>query len=362
MQSNVTYMEYIWNLSYLKGYYLEGSYPRKSENYLYAEGYKSEFESAIINCFPAEKDDNSKSHEDTLGLYFCQKKGWHNFLAREEKTDKIVEEDEFINGYKLVRFANGEFGYIRQSDGKILPHRFDIATSFNEYGLAMVGKNEAVSYITLNFEYLNLQMGISDYRFSCFEKHQEVTDDGIISHLFPLKKGNDIDHVKGFQAITAFTQGPQPFALVAKENTFYPINLSGEIVTMSNYYTNSNDEPYIETSSNPCLINGVYCVIGKEEFRIYLPVRKYFTFPDLLKFAKEKKLISSALLDKFEPFEYLLSYNPKNPNLRNLEWEIITEVIENGLLQAVIESVKEKSFEKQISHKQLIRKNKGNKI
>ena len=49
--------------------------------------------------------------------------------------------DSFHFGYRLVRFVDGTFGYVKKGNGEeICPFKFDIASEFNEYGLAMIGK------------------------------------------------------------------------------------------------------------------------------------------------------------------------------------------------------------------------------
>jgi hypothetical protein len=85
---------------------------------------------------------------------------YDNFYGavRPERSNKIVEDSlEFFNGYKVVGTANGEYAYVRQEDGKLLPARFDIAGDFNEYGLAMVGRNGKVSWINKKMEYLSTE-------------------------------------------------------------------------------------------------------------------------------------------------------------------------------------------------------------
>lgn len=62
---------------------------------------------------------------------------------------------EFINGYKVVKLVNGYYTYVREIDNMIMPYEFDIAFNFNEYGLAMVGKDASVSWINKDFKYVN---------------------------------------------------------------------------------------------------------------------------------------------------------------------------------------------------------------
>lgn len=76
---------------------------------------------------------------------------------RLEKSDIIVDDsNEFVNGFKVVQTKNGEYAYVREVDNVLLPYRYDIASNFNEYGFAMVGKGGRVSWIDKEFKYLAL--------------------------------------------------------------------------------------------------------------------------------------------------------------------------------------------------------------
>ena len=76
--------------------------------------------------------------------------------SRPFSSIKIINNNrDFVNGYKVVQTANKEYAYIREKDNTLLPFRYDIATDFNRYGYAMVGKDGNVSWIDKNFNYLN---------------------------------------------------------------------------------------------------------------------------------------------------------------------------------------------------------------
>lgn len=73
-----------------------------------------------------------------------------------DKTREIVEENsEFVNGFKVVKLANNYYSYIRESDNKLMPYEYDVAFNFNEYGLAIVGRDGSVSWINKDFKYLD---------------------------------------------------------------------------------------------------------------------------------------------------------------------------------------------------------------
>ncbi len=73
-----------------------------------------------------------------------------------KSTDTIVAEEDFVNGFKVVTLENGQFGYVRESDNVLLPNRYDIAFNFNQYGLAMVGRRNGVTWIDKNFNYQSI--------------------------------------------------------------------------------------------------------------------------------------------------------------------------------------------------------------
>ena len=94
---------------------------------------------------------------------------------RPVKTDEIAFANEsFVNGFKVVKTKNGEYGYIREEDNFLLSHRYDIALDFNEYGFAMVGKDGYVTWINRNFDYLasdgTMTMEQDDIPFRAWKK------------------------------------------------------------------------------------------------------------------------------------------------------------------------------------------------
>ena len=84
---------------------------------------------------------------------------------KDEKSFSIVESGntEFVNGFKLVKNGYGQSLYIREEDNKLLPYVFDIATNFNEFGLAMVATDAKVSWINKMFQYINIDGELCDY-------------------------------------------------------------------------------------------------------------------------------------------------------------------------------------------------------
>ena len=71
-------------------------------------------------------------------------------------SEQIVSDSgEFVNGFKVVKMYDDKYAFLREEDNKIMPYRYDVATTFNNYGFAMVGKDGTVSWINKDFQYLN---------------------------------------------------------------------------------------------------------------------------------------------------------------------------------------------------------------
>lgn len=100
--------------------------------------------------------------------------------------DIIDDSREFVNGFKLVQTANMEYAYVKEEDSTLLPFRYDIATDFNEYGYAMVGKDGKVSWIDKNFKYLNSKYEMVKEDSSKFNGFLSVSDFSKGEH--PLSK------------------------------------------------------------------------------------------------------------------------------------------------------------------------------
>lgn len=111
--------------------------------------------------------------------------------SRPERSDIIVQEaEEFVNGYKVVQTANGEYAYVRENDNILLPYRYDIAYNFNEFGFAIVGKEGSVSWIDKDFKFLNL-------------KGEMVEESSLYSWYW-----------NAWQKVSSFSKGSIPLSLV----------------------------------------------------------------------------------------------------------------------------------------------------
>lgn len=148
-------------------------------------GYNKYYHVYVINC---NEDDKTIIKVPVPDLF------------RDVKTfsEEIIEENsDFVNGFKLVKLADNRYGYIRENDGKLLPFRYDVASNFNEYGLAMVAKRGHTTWINKDFAYLSAF--INDYGKMMEEVNDEFMGfDGIFnfsSGKIPLSR---VINIKGY--------------------------------------------------------------------------------------------------------------------------------------------------------------------
>lgn len=132
-------------------------------------------------------------------------------FERYQSTDTICDENEnFVNGFKLVRtevkpHGSPEFAYIKEETGELLPYRFDIATDFNQYGLAMVGKDGDVTWVDKEFKMLKHD------DMSVFKKMQPID-----VNLLETGRING-----GFLRVQNFTKGKVPLSRVYEGRSSY---------------------------------------------------------------------------------------------------------------------------------------------
>lgn len=194
---------------------------------------------------------------------------------------KIVEESEFINGYKLVKLANGFYAYIRESDNKLMKHLYNIATDFNEYGYAMVGRNDSVTWINKDFNYLSLKGWVED---TVYDKG----DDWFNSYMY------------GMVSVDKFSSGDIPLSRIGQNNElcFY-IGIDGKIIS----FKALEEEDTIEFSAsvrygtnfdeyNHATSKG----IGFSKDKYFLFGEGYYAdFDDLVKYS-----LNNGIIDKIE--------------------------------------------------------------
>ncbi len=145
------------------------------------------------------------------------------YFGRPEISEEIVDSSsDFINGFKVVKTSNGEYAYLRQSDSKLLPYRYDVARDFNEYGFAMVGKDGSVSWIDTNFKYLNIA--------------------GKMVEESPIE---DYHKFNGWQGVSAFSQGDNPLSKVYDgRNRFGRVSYFGTDGELRKFYRYDGEIDY----------------------------------------------------------------------------------------------------------------------
>ena len=114
---------------------------------------------------------------------------------RSTEIDIHNQKDDFVNGYKVVKTNTGGYSFRREIDNLLLSCRFDIATNFNEYGLAMVARDGRVTWMNKNYELLNIE---GEFR--------------------PYKDVIDNPDEFGFQGVSSFSNGKEVLSRVVDRN------------------------------------------------------------------------------------------------------------------------------------------------
>ena len=129
-----------------------------------------------------------------------------------EKFTIVEKSDEFVHGFKLGKNSHGQFLFIREEDGAVMPYVFDVATDFNELGFAMVGKNSEVSWIDKNFNYIDSK-----------GTKWEVDSNRLYSF-------------SGWKSISAFSKGKTPISkCVNSDGKVAYMGTDGELRAFSNH-------------------------------------------------------------------------------------------------------------------------------
>lgn len=141
---------------------------------------------------------------------------------------------EFVNGFKVVRLSNFLFAYLRESDNKLLPFMYELASDFDEYGFAMVAQKGTVAIIRKSdFAVIN---DLYDF-VSAFSKGE-----------IPLAKvGIRTDNISNFLTTDGL------------EKKFISINPNISNETMFDYNTKEFDESdYIFSNDKILFSNGFF--------------------------------------------------------------------------------------------------------
>ena len=202
---------------------------------------------------------------------------------RPKKSNEIVDESSsFVNGFKVVKTANGEYAYVRESDNSLLPFRYDVAFDFNAFGFAIVGKDGSVSWIDRDFKYLNLQG----------EMVEEELD----------KSWAKFD---GWQGVSAFSKGDVPLSKVYDgRNTYGRISYFGTDGKFKEFFRyNGEIDNYFSTTTfgNGSTFDEKGHAMADGD--MLFAKGYYVSYKDLIKLSMEKGFIDSISADAEKCFD-----------------------------------------------------------
>ena len=198
------------------------------------------------------------------------------YLRPSISFDIIDDSRDFVNGFKVVQLDNKEYAYVREEDNKLLPYRYDIATDFNEYGYAMVGRNARVSWIDRNFRYFN-------------PKEKKFIEECKIGSYYRFN---------GFLGVNDFSKGEHPLSKVycfGYNNTVSYLGTDGKIKEFYKYdgeiiredESNKNFSYYSED------FNDLGYAKANDGEIILLSSGYYLSIKDLIKTCEEKGFLET---------------------------------------------------------------------
>lgn len=226
------------------------------------------------------------------------------YYSRPDISFDIIDDSrDFVNGFKLVQIANMEYAYVKEEGNTLLPFRYDVATDFNEYGYAMVGKDGKVSWIDKNFKYLNIQ-------------EKKFTEEYEIGY----------SKFNGFLGVSDFSKGENPLSKIYRfghNNTVSYLGTDGRIKEFYGYdgkiirndQSNKNFSYYSEDFNDKG-----YAKANNGEL-ILLSSGYYLSVKDLIKICEEKGFldtISSRIEKQEEAYnKFIRDIEEKTINLAN---------------------------------------------
>ena len=227
---------------------------------------------------------------------------YYGRIIRPRKSFDIIDDTrDFVNGFKVVQTANMEYAYVKEEDNTLLPYRYDIATDFNEYGYAMVGKDGKVSWIDKNFKYLN-------------SKYEMVNEDS--------------SKFNGFLSVSDFSKGEHPLSKVCscsydwnKKTSYFGVD--GKIKEFSRYdgkiiRDNDSIKNFSYYSED---FNDKGYATANNDWLILLSSGYYLSVKDLIKICEEKGFldtISSRIEKQEEAYnKFIRDIEEKTINLAN---------------------------------------------
>ena len=198
------------------------------------------------------------------------------YLRHPASIDIIDDSRDFVNGYKVVQTDNEEYAYVREEDNKLLPYRYDIATDFNEYGYAIVGKDARVSWIDRNFRYFN-------------PKEKKFIEEYEIGSYYRFN---------GFLGVNDFSNGEYPLSKVyclGYNNAVSYLGIDGKIKEFVNYDGEiiRNDQSNKNFSYDSEDFNDLGYAKANNEELILLSNGYYLSAKDLIGICEEKEFLDT---------------------------------------------------------------------
>lgn len=191
---------------------------------------------------------------------------------RPEKSYKIIDSNQnFVNGFKIVKTENDEYAYLRESDNFLLPFRYDVASDFNEFGFAIVAKDGSVSWINKNFKYLNNE-----------------------GKLVEEDLDNKFSEFEGWQGVSSFSKGNLPLSRVYDgRNTYARTSYFGTDGKIKKFYRYDGkiDNCYKTSFRTAATFNEKGYTMA-DEYMLFAN-GCYISFEDLIKLSVEKNFIDS---------------------------------------------------------------------
>jgi len=199
------------------------------------------------------------------------------------ESNKIINKNnKFINGYKVVKVASGEYSYIDEANELLVPYRYDIAFDFNEYGYAIVCKDGNVTWINKNFHYLD--------------------SNGLFVKDTPNSNWQSSDV---WQRVTSFSESKNPLSLVSKnrglcKKTAY-LETTGKLKQFYRY-----DGKLVNTNPHSVFRQGTTFDkdgIAMADDCMLFDKGYYMTYKDLIKICNQKGIIDTVVEEAEKYFE-----------------------------------------------------------
>lgn len=188
---------------------------------------------------------------------------YHNYMS-----NVIIDEGSFVNGFKVVKLDNGKYSYVREKDNKLMDYYFDVALNFNEYNMAMVGKNGSVMWINSDFKYL----------------------DG---------EGNRVQlqnnrYVNGWQKLYEFTNDDIPLARVMDSREYYYrvgyVDLNMKLKEFKEFNGTINDNKTFKVFGDGSDFENNVAILND---RVLLAKGYYISYKDLINYLKEDDILKN---------------------------------------------------------------------